>query len=137
MKVLLFVSFPKVGFMIISPKLLFILGNLIVVILIRESKFFASDTSSASKVYYDEYISKCKSTGVHQNFSTLEVEKIKEKKQEKYCSEETVKLENNETEELVDRHFAFPAEALNKRADDFIARVNKRIRLEARLLNCG
>ncbi|KAJ0113506.1 hypothetical protein Patl1_01253 [Pistacia atlantica] len=128
--------------MIISPKLLFIVGNLIVVILIRESKFFASDTSSASKVYYDEYINKCKSTctGAHQNFSTLEVEKIKEKKQEKYCSEENVVLENNEIQELegkVDRQSAFPAEELNKRAEDFIARVNRRRRLEARLLNCG
>ncbi|KAJ0051965.1 hypothetical protein Pint_01213 [Pistacia integerrima] len=126
--------------MIISPKLLFIVGNLIVVILIRESKFFASDTSSASKVYYDEYINKCKSTGAHQNFSTLGVEKIKEKKQEKYCSEENVVVENNEREELegkVDRQSAFPAEELNKRAEDFIARVNRRRRLEARLLNCG
>ncbi|KAJ0078535.1 hypothetical protein Patl1_24303 [Pistacia atlantica] len=94
MKVLLFVSLPKVGFMIVSPKLLFIMGNLIAVILIRESKFFALDTSSESKVYYDKYIKKCKSTctGAHPNFSTLELEKIKEEKQEKYCSKENVVL---------------------------------------------
>ncbi|TXG54405.1 hypothetical protein EZV62_019661 [Acer yangbiense] len=83
MKAFLFVSLPKAGFVLLSPKVLFIVGNLIVVVLVGESRFFAPKPSPASNVYYDEYISR---------------------------------------------------KELSKRADDFIARVNRKRRLEATLL---
>ncbi|XWS51449.1 hypothetical protein CRYUN_Cryun12cG0177200 [Craigia yunnanensis] len=38
-----------------SPKILFLVGNLIVVVLIGESKFFASASSLSGDIYYDEY----------------------------------------------------------------------------------
>ncbi|KAK3183176.1 hypothetical protein Dsin_030462 [Dipteronia sinensis] len=140
MKAFLFVSLPKVGFVLLSPKVLFIVGNLIVVVLVGESKFFAPKSSPASNVYYDEYISRSRRTTL-QNSSIFEENK-KERQVEK-CFEENVKKicedgeEKIELEKEGDDEVSFSAEELSKRADDFIARVNRKRRLEATLLCCS
>uniref|UniRef100_A0A6N2MVR6 DUF4408 domain-containing protein n=1 Tax=Salix viminalis TaxID=40686 RepID=A0A6N2MVR6_SALVM len=38
------------------PKFIFIAGNLIIIVLVGESKFFTSNSPPATGVYYDEYI---------------------------------------------------------------------------------
>ncbi|KAK1566898.1 hypothetical protein Q3G72_005753 [Acer saccharum] len=136
MKAFLFVSLPKVCFVLLSPKVLFIVGNLIVVVLVGESKFFAPKPSPASNVYYDEYISRSRRT--LQNSSIFEENK-KERKVEKYFEENVKKIceegeEKIELEKEGDDEVSFSAEELSKRADDFIARVNRKRRLEATLL---
>lgn len=142
MNVFLFVSLPRVGPLVFSPRVLFLVGNLIVVILIRESKLSASDDSSPGDVYYDEYISRRTRTVGHS--PTLDENKGKPRETpcfeangenivKKRWVEEEVEVVENGKEDLngEDHEFAFPAEELNKRADDFIARVNKQRRLEA------
>lgn len=56
-KFFLFVSLPNLGLLLFAPKVLFIVGNLIVLFLVGESKFFAS----SGDAYYDEYVRKSQS----------------------------------------------------------------------------
>ena len=144
MKDFLFISLPKMSSILYSPKLLFFVGNLIVVVLIGESKFFASASSLSGDVYYDEYVDRSRSL---RNSSILEVKKEKkmkpfEKNAKRTCQvsvtgrllEESreVKKEKNDLEG--ENGLILPTEELKKRADDFIARINRQRRLEARLL---
>ncbi|KAF5476523.1 hypothetical protein F2P56_003270 [Juglans regia] len=150
MKVFLSVSLREMASILFSYKFVFILGNLIVVaLLIGESKVFSSNTTSPSiDVLYDEYV--LNSTRSLQSSSTTEV-KRSEIKIEKYYDVENVKRINGKGGEDAEAimnwavqshdhidgnniHFALPAQELSKRADDYIARVNKEWRLEARLL---
>jgi hypothetical protein len=138
MKVFLFVSLPKIGSVFISYKFMFIVGNLIVGVLIGESKVFSySNPSSASD---HEYINMSQSL---QSSSTTEVkgeegttmksveenEKRSTSKDGEDIKEIILAEENKDLDEIND--FALPAEELSKRADDFIARVNEQRRLEA------
>lgn len=144
MKAFLFVSLPKVGMVLLSPKVLFFVGNLIIIIiLIGESKLFASESSPAGDVCYDEYVSK--STRSVQNSSTEKCLKENVKNTCQDIGEDVVKKKWVDEEEVEvgaengnngEDEFDFPAEELSKRADDFIARVNRQRRLEARLLLC-
>lgn len=104
-------------FMYELPNLLFIAGNLIVVVLIGESKLFASDMN----MHYDEYVDGSR-RGLG-NRSTLEVEKEKKMKDD----EEKVKKGSRKKERNED---VLAGEELKKRADDFIARVNRQRRFE-------
>ncbi|KAE8720169.1 Hydroxysteroid dehydrogenase 1 [Hibiscus syriacus] len=136
----LFVSSTKMGSIVYNPKLLFLLGNLIVAVLIGESKFFAHFSGSGD-VYYDEYADhRSPSPG---NDSILEV---KREMKMKHCEENvtvtrsfqvedrTREVLKKEKKELQGEHeVVLPTEELKKRADDFIARVNRQRRLEATL----
>ncbi|XWS37088.1 hypothetical protein CRYUN_Cryun19dG0012900 [Craigia yunnanensis] len=119
-------------------------GNLIVVVLIGESKFFASASTLSGDVHYDEYVDRSRSP---QNSSTLEVKKEKKMKPFEENMKRTslvsvtgrlvekireIKKEKNYLEG--ENELILPTEELKKRADDFIARVNSQRRLEARLL---
>ncbi|KAL4634513.1 hypothetical protein ACB092_04G205000 [Castanea dentata] len=139
MKVFLFVSLPKIGSVFSSYKFMFIVGNLIVGVLIGESKIFSSDPSSAC----DEYINISRSL---QSPSTIEV-KAEGTTTVKYVEENVLKRIGEDGEDIKEiglaeenddldgnDDFAFPAEELSKRADDFIARVNKQRQLEDSLL---
>ncbi|GMY15152.1 DUF4408 domain-containing protein [Fagus crenata] len=138
MKVFLFVSLPKIGSVFMSYKFMFIVGNLIVGVLIGESKVFSySNPSSASD---HEYINMSQSL---QSSSTTEVKgeegttmksvEENEKRSTSKDGEDIIEIilaeENKDLDEIND--FALPAEELSKRADDFIARVNEQRRLEA------
>ncbi|MBA0851080.1 hypothetical protein Goshw_012772 [Gossypium schwendimanii] len=107
-------------FMYELPNLLFIAGNLIVVVLIGESKFFAP-ASGDMNMYYDEYVDRSRQR--LGNHSTLEVEKEKKMKGD----EEKVKKGSRKKEKNED---VLASEELKKRADDFIARVNRQRRFE-------
>ncbi|XVE56546.1 hypothetical protein DITRI_Ditri04bG0019700 [Diplodiscus trichospermus] len=128
-----------------SPKLLFLVGNLIVFVLIGESKYFASGSSFSGDVFYDEYIDGSRNL---RNSWTLEMKK--EKKMKHF--EENVKMTcllsvservGEEIREVKkqknglegEHELILPTEELKKRADDFIARINRQRRLEARSLN--
>ncbi|GMJ05880.1 hypothetical protein like AT5G50710 [Hibiscus trionum] len=133
----IFVSSTKMGSIIYNPKLLFFLGNLIVVVLIGESKFFAYFSGSGA-----EYVDVHRSPSLG-NDSILEV---KREMKMKHCEENMamtmsfevedhirgVKKEKNDLQGEVE--VVLPTEELKKRADDFIARVNRQRRLEARFL---
>ncbi|XVF49580.1 hypothetical protein PTKIN_Ptkin04bG0023900 [Pterospermum kingtungense] len=121
------------GSILYSPKLLFLVGNLIVVVLIGESKYFASGSGD---VVYDEYVD-------HQSRSLRNSSKIKpfeENLMRSTCMvsvtervqveeiREVIKKEKNEVEGQ--HEVVLPTEELNKRADDFIARIRRQRRLE-------
>ncbi|XP_033508161.1 uncharacterized protein [Nicotiana tomentosiformis] len=179
-KFLLFDSLPKVGALIFSPKCIFIVGNLIVIVLVGESKIFKSRSSSslASNVNLNYAKEQENEEKDQKNFIFLAEESkilrssyhyslpfnVKELnhvvREEEFCGygdkedKKRVNLEDvkdgirgyctrkcGENEELEKeekykgdyQEFKFAAEPneLSKRADDFIARVNKQIRLEA------
>ncbi|KAG6634909.1 hypothetical protein CIPAW_11G004900 [Carya illinoinensis] len=149
MKVFLFVSLREIASILFSYKFVFIVGNLIVVaLLIGQSKIFSSNTTSPSiDDLYDEYV--LNSTRSLQSSSTTEVKR--EIKIENYDAENVRRIgKGGENAEAITNwavksqdidgnniHFASPAEELSKRADDYIARVNKERKLEARLLLYG
>ncbi|XP_009760327.1 uncharacterized protein [Nicotiana sylvestris] len=167
-KVLLFDSLPKVGALFFSPKCIFIVGNLIVIVLVGESKIFKSRSSSlASNVNLNYAKEQEKEEKDQKNFIFLAgeskifrsshyslpfngIELNHEVQEEEFCGygdkEEDQKIRENCTRKCGDnekdqeekckgdyQEFKFGAEPneLSKRADDFIARVNKQIRLEA------
>lgn len=156
--VFFFVHIPSLIPVLLSTKLLFIIGNIIIFFLVVNSKIFSSDPSSTCVVYYDEYIQS--SQTMKPQISTPEVkecitilEKCVGKNVDMMTWEEGVKsvdlkgkgwvekaTEASKEEENVDGgdeqsliHFC--SDELNKRADDFIARVNRQRRLELSLLN--
>ncbi|KAJ4843089.1 hypothetical protein Tsubulata_019152 [Turnera subulata] len=152
MKLFTFDFVPKISAVLFSPKSIFIVGNLIIVVLVGESKFFASSSPPASDVYYNEYINRKKSL---QTSSALEEKKVK--KMEKPVKEKPIKLSEDRRivvrRELNERSLkavekervyldgeeeglSLPTEELNKRAEDFIARVNRQFMLEARAVVC-
>ncbi|KAE8736144.1 hypothetical protein F3Y22_tig00000136pilonHSYRG00032 [Hibiscus syriacus] len=108
------------------PNLMFIAGNLIVVVLIGEHKFFASGSSFSgdTNMYYDEYVDESRRR--LRNSLTRE---LKEEKKMKPVEEKVKKRCLGEEHELV-----LPSKELKKRADDFIARVNRQRMSEDRLL---
>ncbi|KAB1217489.1 hypothetical protein CJ030_MR4G008747 [Morella rubra] len=142
MNVFLSVTLPKVTCVFLSYKFVFIVGNLIVVVLIGESKILSSDPSPPIDVLYDEYINWGRSLQ-----SSLTIFEVKRQGKAGNYAEENVKTssEDGENFEAItsaegnkdsdgNNDFALPAEELSKRADDLIARMNKQRRLEARLL---
>ncbi|KAF9671738.1 hypothetical protein SADUNF_Sadunf12G0079500 [Salix dunnii] len=153
MKLFLFVSPPKPGSVFLSPKFIFIVGNLIIFVLVGESKFFAPNSPPATGVYYDEYIDHKRSlqtvSSVEQNKET-NMEKSSKEKSSRTCengeknegkglAEGNLKVHKERKyleEEEEEEDFSLPTEELNKRADDFIARVNRQRMVEAMLLVC-
>ncbi|OMO84174.1 hypothetical protein CCACVL1_10957 [Corchorus capsularis] len=128
-------------------------SNLIVVLLIGESKFFASESSLSGDAYYDEYVDRSR---ILRNPSALEP-KIEKKlikpsyheqnvKRACHVEDKVVSVTERLVEEIIEvkkervnlgsggHELVLPTEELKKRADDFIARVNRQRRLEARLL---
>ncbi|OVA17459.1 Protein of unknown function DUF761 [Macleaya cordata] len=149
----LFVSLPNIKALVFTPKCLFIICNIIVVFLIGESKLVGSKSSPDTELY-EEYI---RSSKTYQRVSTPQVmKKEKEMKLEVSLIEESVKRvaeeevkeeekevllvdaeheqEQEEVEEEEEEENGLPAEELNKRVEDFIARMKKQRRLEAGLL---
>ncbi|XP_058735937.1 uncharacterized protein LOC131608009 [Vicia villosa] len=141
--------------LLLSSKLLFILCNIIIFVLMINSKIVSSDSSSNSDVYYDEYIQTSQTTKpMFQSFEVSKGETIFEKLHveenivnmfEKHVGENTMELkrkvcvkestktwENKEDDDHdldgFEKQSIFVAAAsdeLNKRAEDFIARVNR------------
>jgi len=145
-KLFLFGSPPKLGSVFLSPKFIFIVGNLIIFVLVGESKFFTTNSPPATDVYYDEYIdhkwSLQTASSVEQKKETNMGKSSKEKRSRtcengkknegKGMAEANLKV-HEERKDLQEDALSLPTEELNKRADDFIARVNRQRVLEATL----
>ncbi|KAK4362761.1 hypothetical protein RND71_018002 [Anisodus tanguticus] len=166
LKSLLFDSLPKICALFFSPKCIFIVGNIIVIFLVGESKIFKSSKPSSplpSNILKRNY---SEQENDQKNFIFLDGEsKISRSKyfyslpfsvnlkygeqEEEFCGHvdeeekdnKSVNLENvmdgirgnctSKCRENEEFKFAAEPNELSKRADDFIARVNKQIRLEA------
>ncbi|KAL5053109.1 hypothetical protein RYX36_033791 [Vicia faba] len=134
--------------LLLSSKLLFIICNIIIFVLMINSKIISSDSSLNSDVYYDEYIQTTQTTKpMFQSFEGNKGETMFEKLHveesivnmfEKHVGENTMELKrkvcvkkttkNWEAKEDDDHDlntFVAASDELNKRAEDFIARVNR------------
>ncbi|KAF1888020.1 hypothetical protein Lal_00024032 [Lupinus albus] len=146
-KVFFFVHISRLIPFMLNSKLLFIIGNLIIFALIVNSRILSSTTN----VYYDEYIhstqakkSQIPSHEVKNNFFEKHVKEnvhiigedelkslgLKDKGWVKEGTETWPEKEEGEGDEP-------NLFQLNKRADEFIARVNRQRKLELSLLQYG
>ncbi|KAJ4961980.1 hypothetical protein NE237_021890 [Protea cynaroides] len=136
-KSFLFLSIPKLRSFLFNPKCLFVVCNIIIIFLVGESRLMGSSSSSATDIY-DEYMKKSQSLG---RFSSQE-EKRKTGKLEMHLIEETTKRvhEGRGGEEKGEKSFdgeeepGLPSDEFKKRVEDFIERVNRQRRLEAKQL---
>lgn len=152
--VIFFLTLPKICSFFFSSKVLFIVGNLIVIFLVGESKFITSKSKALhadySDICYDKYKGKITKPRVSspikakkgRGHATCPLELYDEEKIVDIRSDEEMfkcckgnvrmfeklKLENLE---LGYDEESLPAEELNRLADDFIARVNRQRKLEA------
>ncbi|CAN4089345.1 unnamed protein product [Withania somnifera] len=172
LKSLLFDSIPKIGALFFSSKCIFLVGNLIVIFLVGESKMFKStksrsnvqkqnyaaeqendqkdfiflaDESKISRSRYSYYLPSSVNLkyGEQEEDScvyaddekeSINLENVTDRIKENYCTSKC--SQNEELEKFKEFKFgAAEPNELSKRADDFIARVNKQIRLEAVCIN--
>ncbi|KAG5029922.1 hypothetical protein AAZX31_05G189800 [Glycine max] len=138
--------------LLLSSKLLFIIGNLIIFFLLVNSRILSSDSSSSTcVVYYDEYIQSCQT--MKPQIPSPEVNESKTLLEKHVGENEDVNsvdfkgkwgiekaTEESKEEENLDggyKQSLIPSSSyeLNKRADDFVARVNRQRRLELSLLH--
>ncbi|KAF3438735.1 hypothetical protein FNV43_RR21499 [Rhamnella rubrinervis] len=136
MKALLYFNAPKFWSIFYNSKFVFIVGNLIVVALIGESKIFSYSSPGATDDYYEQYVSS--SRKLQQSLAPQAMKDIVLKKMT--WEEERVEVDQKELKgldgEVDDDELSLPTEELNKRADDYIAKVNKHRILEATQLLC-
>ncbi|XP_010251332.1 PREDICTED: uncharacterized protein LOC104593268 [Nelumbo nucifera] len=155
MRLLLFVHLPKIGSFIFHPKYLFIICNLIIAILVGESKLTGSHSSSAISDTYDVYVRRnqslrrCSITEEQKPDTPLIEEGVKrggedgkgegEEDDRNIESDENLDEEEEEEEEAAaaeEESDEMPAEEFKRMVDDFIAKVNKQRWLEAKELVC-
>ncbi|KAI3766023.1 hypothetical protein L2E82_16071 [Cichorium intybus] len=152
--VLFFFSLPKIFSFFFTSKVLFVVGNLIVIFLVGQCKFFSSNSKPSRPSYtdtcYDKYKSKSpkprvvppqqakKARGVAKCTSESRDEEYRletrcNEDMVRYCRGEVRIVHEKQKEEglQMDQEVILPAEELNRLADDFIARINRQRRLEA------
>lgn len=150
MKQFLFIYVPYIWSSFSSPNCLFVIANVIIVFLVGESNFMGSSGNSSSPAtdLYDEYVQrsitrlrareaadKIDEEKPHEQIveqSVKRVHQVKDVNKEKQAKFEQAKEKDDEDRE----EDGLPAEELNKRVEDFIARVNKQRWLEAKSLIC-
>ncbi|KAL1326618.1 uncharacterized protein LOC107630830 [Arachis ipaensis] len=142
---------------LLSSKLLFIIGNIIIFVLMFNSRVLSSSSyytsSTTNNVLYDEYINNCQMNKpqipthlvinaeekfekrVGENYSTT-LEELKGNKE--WVKEVAEAKEEKNTDEKAEESslVCSCSDDLNKRAEDFIARVNRQRRLELTLVHC-
>lgn len=124
--VFLSVSLPKFASLFFSTKVLFIIGNLIVIFLVGESKFFTSDSSRANDFHHYEHVEDKVGGKLEKTFEEKVESSISSYKGGNWGEEIKGVEKRLEGERII-----LAAEQLSKMADDFIARVKKQRRLEA------
>ncbi|KAH7835383.1 hypothetical protein Vadar_025659 [Vaccinium darrowii] len=128
-----FVSLPNFNkSFFFNPKFLFIVGNAIIIFLIGESKLSNSPSSPDTEIY-SEYVRKspeCSSQMEKKGDGKLGM---------KLLTEDSVKIIEKEAEEREEQEeeSALEIEELNRRVEDFIARVYRQRLAEARFEDCG
>ncbi|KAH9772483.1 DUF4408 domain-containing protein [Citrus sinensis] len=133
-----------------SPKCIFIIANVIIAFLVGESNFMGSSGNSSSPAtdLYDEYVRRSRT----RLRARVAAQKIDEKKPHEQIVERSVKRvhqvkdvdkgkqtkveQEKEKDDGDQEEPGLPAEELNKRVEEFIARVNKQRWLEERKLIC-
>ena len=138
LRVFFFVRIPSYLNVLLSSKFLFIIGNFIIVVLVIDSRILSS-SNQTNEVYYDEYI---KSSQRPQNpipkKGNVQLKKhVSENVERKKEHKEGCEGEGYDEEEEEEPSLHSDSDELNRRADDFIARINKQKRLELSLLQCG
>ncbi|GAB4828570.1 hypothetical protein Ancab_018230 [Ancistrocladus abbreviatus] len=101
-------------------------SNLIVALLIGESKLLAASESPAAN-FYNKYVERC-----HDLKRSSSIEEI-QKKQDWDGTKDYVRVAEKEEEEknVGGDEVGLPMEELNRRVEEFIARVNRQRWLEA------
>lgn len=102
----------------------------------KASTSSSTSASNISDVYYDEYMMKSR---VSQKTKVSSFEVIEGRKLMEEHVLEYVNMKEEEEEEDGEESLGYceDYDELNKRADAFIARVNKHMKLELSLLECG
>ncbi|KAL6983947.1 hypothetical protein U1Q18_017320 [Sarracenia purpurea var. burkii] len=156
-KLSVFFSLPNLRSFFFTPKCVFLVFNAIIVFLVGESKIANSHSSQAGEVYDNQNVETTTpsedSTNLEQKDEPLELNFMQEcaKKIEDKCTvtvqkeiiEEKEEDDDDEEEEKEeegeedDEECGLPTEELNKRVEDFIARVNRQRWVEGRLEDCG
>ncbi|KAE8662324.1 hypothetical protein F3Y22_tig00113548pilonHSYRG00110 [Hibiscus syriacus] len=138
MKQFLSIYLPSIWSSFSDPKCLFIVVNVIVLVLVGESGVVGSNKSPAGGDVYDEYVERSR-------FRVRGTEAGSNEDKGMDCEEEVVRCESESAVEGTSENIAekedeqaveLPAEELNKRVEEFIARVNKQRLMEAQLLVC-
>ncbi|WOK94479.1 hypothetical protein Cni_G03181 [Canna indica] len=112
---------PNLVAVVSAPKCLFLVGNVIVLLLVGESKLLRTSSGPASDIY-DEYMMNRKGKNLEQQ---AESRSEKGRRMAEDERDELDYLDGEEDEWLCE---------VDKRAEDFIARVNWQRKLEARRL---
>ncbi|KAL6350077.1 hypothetical protein AAG906_004012 [Vitis piasezkii] len=125
----LFTSLPNIWSFFFNPKCIFLVGNTIILFLIGEWKLLGSQSPAAE--IYDEYAERSRAS--RRVLSALQ--EAKEMELEKNLVEEKRRGRRKDGDEDGEEDQpGLPAEELNKRVEEFIARINKQRWLEAKLL---
>ncbi|KAL5726887.1 hypothetical protein ACHQM5_000132 [Ranunculus cassubicifolius] len=144
-KAFIFVSVPSIGALFFTPKCLFVVCNIIIIFLIGESKYVRSSSSTDNEIY-DEYVKRAATIQTQPKPEKQEVVDIKTIAEENKEIIEEQGAEENNVENVIEDEYGdgkeeedeveLPAKELNKKFDDFIAKINNQRRLEARQLVC-
>ncbi|CAI0381326.1 unnamed protein product [Linum tenue] len=147
-----FLHLPYILSCLSSPKCVFLLVNVIVVFLVGESRLSGynnSRRSSSTSDFYDEYIRRARAqrksiTSSSSEIASIESETSEQEEQQVLVNEDA--KNGDEVEEQVEEKIEAAVEEveakgggdeLNRRIEDFIARVNRRRQLEIQsLVSC-
>lgn len=127
----IFVFIPGFVSVLLSSKILFIISNLIILAILVDFRIFSPHNSSSTSsstthvCLYEGYVNYSSQTQWPRQIPTSQFKGTK--KQEKPVAEKVRKMKGKESEEP---NVVSASDELNKRADEFIARVLRQRRLE-------
>ncbi|XP_057495572.1 uncharacterized protein LOC130780577 [Actinidia eriantha] len=135
-----FVSLPNLMSLFFCPKCLFIVGNAIIAFLVGESKLACLRSSPATEIREEASThTGDKEERLKMDFAEESANKIEDKYMvESVIGEVKPRDNDGNGQENEEEECGLPStEELNKRVEDFIAKVNRQRWLEASLDDCG